>query len=298
MAKPDVNALPTYLEQNVDQLIAKSVLGANTLDYISTQTGIKTSASINLLNTDVEFGDGSTCGFEDRGNQSITQRVIETGQIKVNMSYCEKNLLGKYTEKLVKIGATEADMPLGEYFTEDVIKAIKSAMEKAIWQGDKSSGDANLNKFDGFLKIMANDENVNKLGALENDTPYNKIKTLYERIPVKILDEAVIFVGAEDYRSFIGELVEKNLYHYSPEKGENELYFPGSTVRVIKVNGLNQTGKMVACRPDHLFYGTDLESNTEVFDFFYSRDNREFRLVVEWNAGVNYAFSDEITLVG
>lgn len=293
---PITTSLPAYVEQNAEQLLAKSVLGAATLSHIGVQTGIKTSASINLLNTDVEFGDGSTCGFDAAGSQEITQRVIETGLIKVNMAFCEKNLLGKYTEKLVKIGATTEELPFEEFLVNEVLKSIAMNLDKAVWQGDKSSDDENLNKFDGLLKIMGADSKVVKVAQAEGVSAYEKIKAVYMAIPEQVIDNAVIFVGADTYRAYIADLVAANLYHYDPANGADGYMIPGTNVRVIKVNGLNGTGKIVAGRPDHFIYGTDLESNAETFDFFYSKDNREFRLVVEWNSGVNYAFSDEVVL--
>lgn len=296
MANPIVTSLPAYVEQNVNELLSKSVLGARTLDYIGVQTGIKTSATINLLNTDVEFGDGSTCGFDAKGSQEITQRVITTGLIKVNMNYCEKNLLGKYTEKLVRIGATQEELPFEQYFVDEVLKSIKAEMDKAIWQGDTASQNTNLNKFDGFLKIMSADTNVIKVTQTTGATAYDKIKKVYMAIPESVIDGAVIFVGADTYRSYVADLVSANLYHYDPAQGEDGYMVPGTNVKVVKINGLNGTGKIVAGRPDHFIYGTDLESNTEAFDLWYSKDNREFRLAVEWNAGVNYAFSDEVVL--
>lgn len=291
---PIVNTLPEYVEQNAEQLLAKSVLGAKTLDYIGVQTGVKTKATINLLNTDVEFQDGSACGFEAKGSQEITQRTIDTGMIKVNMSFCEKNLLGKYAERLVKIGANAEELPFEQFLVDEVLKSISANMDKAVWQGDKSSDDENLNKFDGLLKIMSADSKVIKVSA--TGTTYEKIKAVYMAIPEEVVDNSAIFVGADTYRSYIADLVSANLYHYNPENGDNEYLLPGSNVKVIKVNGLNGTGKIVAGRPDHFIYGTDLESNAETFDFWYSKDDRLFKLVVEWNAGVNYAFSDEVVL--
>lgn len=296
MANPIVTSLPAYVEQNVNELLSKSVLGARTLDYIGVQTGIKTSASINLLNTSVVFDDGSNCGFLARGSQSITQRVITTGLIKVNMDYCEKNLLGKYTEKLVKIGANQEELPFEQYFVDEVLKSIKSEMDKAIWQGDVSGQTANLNRFDGFLKIMSGDTNVIKVTQTSGATTYEKIKNVYMAIPESIIDDAVIFVGADTYRSYIADLVTANLYHYDPAQGEDGYMVPGTNVKVVKINGLNGTGKIVASRPSNLVYGTDLESNTEAFDLWYSKDDRVFKLAIEWNAGVNYAFSDEVVL--
>lgn len=298
MANPIVTSLPAYVEQNVEQLLSKSVLGARTLDYIGIQTGVKTSASINLLNTSVEFGDGSTCGFNAKGSQEITQRIINTGLIKVNMEYCEKNLLGKYTEKLVRIGADQEELPFEQYFVEEVIANLKAELDKAIWQGDTSSGNTtnNLKYFDGFLKIMEADNNVIKVTQATGATAYEKIKKVYMAIPEQVIDGAMIFVGADMYRSYISDLVSANLYHYNPENGEDGYMLPGTNVKVVKINGLNGTGKIVAGRPEHFVYGTDLESNTEVFDLWYSKDARTFRLAIEFNSGVNYAFSDEVVL--
>lgn len=296
MANPIVTSLPAYVEQNVEQLLSQSVLGARTLDYIGIQTGVKTSASINLLNTSVEFGDGSTCGFNASGSQEITQRVINTGLIKVNMEYCEKNLLGKYTEKLVRIGANEEELPFEQYFVEEVIANLKAELDKAIWQGDKSSETNNLKYFDGFLKIMGADNNVIKVTQETGATAYEKIKKVHMAIPEQVIDGAMIFVGADMYRSYIADLVSANLYHYNPENGEDGYMLPGTNVKVVKINGLNGTGKIVAGRPAHFVYGTDLESNTEVFDLWYSKDARTFRLAIEFNGGVNYAFSDEVVL--
>ena len=45
-----------------------------------------------------------------------------------------------------------------------------------------------------------------------------------------------------------------------------------------------------------MFYGTDLENGEELFDIWYSKDNREFRLAIEFTAGVQVAFQDEIVL--
>lgn len=296
MANPITTSLPQYVEQNAEQLISKAVLGAKTLDYIGVQTGIKTSASINLLDTDVQLQDGAGCGFNAKGSQEISQRVINTGLIKVNMDYCEKNLLGKYTEKLVKLGATAEELPFEKYFIEEVLKGFNARMEKAIWQGDKASEDDNLNRFDGFLKIMGADAKIVKVTQAEGASAYDKIKKVYMAIPEQVLEDAVIFVGADMYREYVANLVSANLYHYDPANGADGYVVPGTNVKVIKLNGLNGTGKIVAGKPEHFIYGTDLESNNETFDFWYSKDDRLFKLVIETNAGVNYPFSDEIVL--
>jgi hypothetical protein len=291
MATPITTSLPTYVQAGQDELISKAALGAKTLDYIRIQTGVKTVAPIHLLDTDVEFGDGSTCGFNEAGSQTMTDRNITTGQIKVNLSYCDKNMLAKWAEHKVKVGV-DGELPFEEYFVNGVIEDIKGKLDKAIWQGDTASGDANLNKFDGFLKIASADGSVIKPEVTGNT--YQKLRAVKQAIPAAVKENAVIFVGAEVYEAFIDDMVDANLYHYKPEGETGEYTFPGSTVKVVAVNGLNDTNKTLAGDPNKMFYGTDLEGGNEQFKLWFSDDNDMWRIKVNWNSGVQYAFSDEM----
>lgn len=62
MANPIMTTLPAYVEERRLPLIKEAVLGAKSASMFNLQTDIKTDAVINLLSTDVEFGDGLVCG--------------------------------------------------------------------------------------------------------------------------------------------------------------------------------------------------------------------------------------------
>lgn len=292
MASPITTSLPDYVAKGQDELISKAALGARTLDYIRIQTGVKTVEPIHLLDTDVEFGDGSTCGFVEAGNQTMTDRNIATGQIKVNLTYCDKNMLGKWAEHRVRIAANGEELPFEEYFVNGVIEDIKGKLDKAIWQGDTSSNDENLNKFDGFLKIAAADVNVIK--PTVSGTTYQKLRAVKQAIPAAAKKNAVIFVGNEVFEMFIDDLVDANLYHHRADATAGEYTFPASTVKVVAVGGLDGTNKTLAGDPNKMFYGTDLADGNEVFKLWFSDDDDLWKLKVNWNSGVQYAFSDEI----
>lgn len=120
---------------------------------------------------------------------------------------------------------------------------------------------------------------------------------VYNAIPTEVLDGASIVVGADKFRAFVQAMVEKNFYHYDGKPMDNEIMIPGTNVKLIAVNGLNGTGKMVAGQLDkNFFYGCDLMNDEEKFEFWYSQDNREFRLAIEFNAGVQVAFPNEVVL--
>lgn len=293
-----VNKLPAYVEEKRYPLIRKAVLGAKSAKLFSLQTDIKHAATLNLLSTNVEFGNGGTCGWDEAGNAEFSQRVLTVGNIKVNMAFCEREMLSKYLGSEVKVGAGAEALPFEEELTEDIIKSINEAVEKAIYQGDTASSDANLKSFDGLIKILGAEDGVVDVTATGEASALAKVRKVYNAIPEGAFErgDVVILVGAEIFRTLVGEMVDKNLFHYNPGTPEGEVVLPGTNVRVIEVNGLNGTKKAVAASLKNLFFGTDMVNDLETFDLWYSKDNQEFRLVVKFNAGVQVAFPDEVVL--
>lgn len=297
----NVSALPNYVDQLRPELIAKSVIGAKSAGLFTLQTGIKGPTALNLISSNVVFGDGAACGWTESGATSLSQAVLTPRALKINMSICDKVLLNKWANFLVKVQANklDGDLPFEEYFINDVIKGVKAGVEKMIYQGDTTGEGV---QFDGLLKILQASGNTTIVttGA-SSVTSYNFIKQVASQMPASILDkdDLVILVSMPMYLDYIQNLVSANLYHYNPENGENEYKLPGTNIRVIGVNGLNDTSSydyVIGGSLSNMFYGTNLEDGEEIFDLWYSKDNREFRLAIEFVAGVQVAFQNEIVL--
>ena len=293
---PIITSLPEYVEQNKIGLIAASVLGAKTASQFNFQSGVKGVAAVNLLNTDVQFGDGAACGWNEAGSQELSQRKIETGAIKVNMAYCDKKLIKTYAEHGVRVAAGAKTLPFEQDFINGVVDNVKAALETALWQGDKASENANLNKFDGMIKILGAEDGVIKVTPTGKGA-YAAIKEVIAKLPATAIKEDTrVYVGADTFVKFIQEMVDANLYHYSADNANGEFVMPGTTIKVVALDGLNGTKKIVAGRASNFFYGADMEGDEEKFEFWYSQDNREFRLAIEFNAGVQVAFPDEVVV--
>ena len=298
MSNPIVTSLPNYVEERRLPLIAEAVLGAKSAKLFTLQTDIKHAAALNLLATTIEFGDGATCGWDAAGSQELTQRILTVGNIKVNMPYCERELLDKWLGYEVRVKAGAETMPFEEAFINEVIKNIAEKVEVAIYQGDTASSTNNLKYFDGLLKILNAEAGTIDVNAASQTTQLAKIMAVYAAIPETAYSrgDVAILVGMDTFRAFTQELIKDNLYHYNLGAPEGELVLPGTNVRVIGVNGLNGTNKVIAASLRNLFFGTDLMNDMETFDFWYSKDNQEFRLVVKFNAGVQVGFPDEVVL--
>lgn len=291
----NVTALSNYVEEKRLPLIAKSFLRGKTVDLIQLETGVLQDTALNLVSASVEFGDGASCGWNATDGVALSQRILKPTFLKVNQVFCDKDLLKKWASYEVKLAAGREQLPFEEKFMEEISNAISESIEKLVWQGDSS----HTNEPDGFLKILeTGGSGVVSVTWSEGTSAYNKIKAVYNAIPANIIDkdDTVIFVGEETYREFIQDLVAANLYHFSPDYRAGEYMVPGTSIRVIAVNGLNGTGKIVAGRLSNFFYGVGAEDDKDTFDFWYSQDNREFRLAVYFAIATQVAYPNEIVL--
>lgn len=298
----NVTALPNYVDQNRPDLIAKSVIGAKSANLFTLMSGVKGPTALNLISSNVVFGDGSTCGWTESGATTLSQAVLTPKALKVNMSICDKVLLNKWANYLVKVQAnkTDRDLPFEKEFVDSVIENVKAGIEKMIYQGDSTN--ASAVEFDGLLTILtATGSSAITVTGASSVNAYNFVKDVAANMPAEVLgkNDNVILVSMSMYNEFIQNLVAANLYHYNPGNGENEYMLPGTNIRVIGVNGLNDTTSydyVIAGSLSNIFYGVDLQNGEEVFDLWYSKDNREFRLAIEFIAGVQVAYDDEIVL--
>ena len=291
----NVTALNNYVEEKRLPLIAKSFLRGKTIDLIQIETGVLQDTALNLVSASVKFGDGASCGWNATDGIALSQRLLKPTFLKVNQAFCDKDLLKKWASYEVKLAAGREQLPFEENFMEEIANAINESIEKLVWQGNSS----NDNEPDGFLKILeAGGSGVVSVTWTAGTSAYNNIKAVYNKIPANIVDkeDTVIFVGEETYREFIQDLVSANLYHFSPDYKAGEYMVPGTSVRVIAVNGLNSTGKIVAGRLSNFFYGVGAEDDKDTFDFWYSKDNREFRLAAYFAIAVQVAYPNEIVL--
>ena len=303
-----VGTLANYTKENEKLLVVSSVLGSKTATLIkeagTVLVGIKSSETINIMETDAVFQDGSSCGFNASGLTSFTQRAVTVGKIKVNEALCMKDLESKYLQKALPAGSSYDTMVFAEEFTNRKAEKIASQLEKALWQGDTGSVDVNLNKFTGLLSLItaagASVVNANSVpfhGSVETAiTDANVVSIfddIYKAIPAEIVDkdDIAIFCGMDTFRTYTVKLKTSNLFHYKYDEAANGQFFlPGTNVRVIAVQGLNGTNDIVASRISNFYIGVDLLDEQEKFELFYAAEAMQMRFVAEFKMGIQLAF--------
>ena len=290
-----VSSLPDYVQNNRDLIIKSfALVGTATRRHIGLQTGIKKSAYLNYLDLVPSFQDGSNCGFNPLDSITLTHKEIEVATLKVDGEICPETLLGKYGEWLVRVNATENELPFEQYIIDTLVAQINKGIESLIWTASTSGGDP----IDGFLTQFAADASVITSAIAAGTNAYEGILQVYLAMPEEAVERgAIIFVAPEIFRVAVAGLVAANLYNYAAPAGDvDEFVLPGTNARVVKAPGLAGSLKIVGTFGDNLVYGTDGENDNEAVDLWWSQDDRVFKYQVKWNTGVAYHFGDQVVV--
>ena len=305
----DVSALAAYTEQNAMDLIIKSVAGGRLSEYANLQDGVKGPTTINILSSDVVFqADG--CSRTANGSTTLSQRTITPGAVAIHEDLCMSDLAAKYTAVMLKQGLTgeKEEIPFEElYFAEKVAK-LQKAIEVADWQGDTTSGTANLSKYDGLNKIIAAaaavDGNPSGITIATGVTSSNVIGILTgmaELMPEDIMDadDLKLFVGMDTFLKYQKAIADGNYFHYVVEGGYTSelplIGFPNVTVCATPgLSGLN-TGNCYLMRASNIYVGVDLpdEESNDVRSW-YDDNDRIYKVTMAFRRGVNVAFPDQV----
>jgi len=301
----DVNGLSPYIDQQREELIHRSVTEAQTLQYIAIQQGIKGTEDLKLLNDSIVYQTGD-CSMSPAGDTIFTDRSISVETIGYLKRFCQKDLAGFWTQLALRPGAMAEDktLPFEQTLIDYLLKLHSFELEKLIWRGNKVSGTGNLafmNGFNQFLTVANGCVDLNQTFGPTTIDATNAFDIFYEAFtntPSNIAEgeDFICFTGRENFNFLLKNLVDLNLYHFNVnEIGTlNEILLPGTNMRVVRVNGLNGTKKIYTGRASHFFFGTDLTSDFESYDMWYSFDDDVIYLRSKFRAGVQVPFLNQV----
>lgn len=286
---PIVTGITGYVEEHRSELLSKAMLDGRSRRAFNLMTDVKGPTTLNIMDTNVVFGE-TQCGWNESGSTEFSQRKLEPKALSVNMAFCDKKLLGTYAQYEVKVAAGLEELPFEEKWTSQILASVNEQIEKMLYQGTGTGAE-----FKGLIPILSAETGTVKVNVSSGSSAYEYLKEVAKAIPVAV-KSPVILVSTPLYREYMQDLVAANLFHYDPANGENEYKLPGTDIRVIAVDGLNGVENVIAADMANLFYGVSADEDSDTFDLWYSKDNREFRLAINFIAGVQVAFPNEVVL--
>lgn len=287
----NVSALPEYIQENRDELFVKAIASTKTLDYIESMLGVKGKAALNYLNSTVVLADGESCGWNPQGDDTFTQKTVETKLVAVNKEFCAKQMRSKWMSYDLSLAAGRENLPFEQKIADSNVAAIKKAVEKLIWQGDTGLS------IDGLLKQIKAEENSIKVNG--GTTILDKVGKVIAAIPAGALEKGVnVFMSYTDFRSYV-EAKNAECCANMPiiDANVDELVYAGdSRIKFVPVAGLEGTNKIVAAPYDALVYATDVEDSEGIFKMWFDEKEDKFLFKVLFTAGTAVKYADEVVL--
>lgn len=301
-----VSSLTDYVDQSSTDLLLPAVSQGKTATIVNLQAGVKSSAALQLFDSTVVFQDDS-CAFNGSAATTFSQREIVVEGVKVQEVLCPKDLEAKWTQLLLSAGSdySEADIPAA--YMDIKMQRLQDALEIADWQGeDGGAGGANLDKYDGFLHIIDTaaasvDGNVDAVTAATGITSANAlniVQGIYSVVPEAVLnaDDLVCFMGWDAYRALIINITDTNFYHYVTDDAARtgELMLPGTNLKVVAVNGLTGTNRIITSRASNMYIGMDAMSDSDSIKMWESLDDQNVKSSINFKRGTQVAYPAEI----
>jgi hypothetical protein len=297
----NVDGLLAYTDEQKMPLIKKSVLGGRTLQFITIQADIKSSAAINILDSTLSLQAGG-CGFTDAGSTILTQRDLSVCPLKVNESICLDTLEQYWVQSQMQAGSYNEAIPFEQMYAEQKAELIAASIEDNIWKGNSPAFTA-FTACDGFINLFENtaasgstiNGNTGSVTALTAGNIIAVVDAMVSSVATDIIDaeDLILFMGYDSYRLWATALRNANLFHYTGAENQVDGFsqvVPGTNVRVVATRGLNNTNRMYLSRAANFYFGTDLLNDYENFSIFYSMDNQEVRFVAKFKIGTQVAF--------
>lgn len=288
----NLNALPDYVKEHRDELFIKATLGAKSLDYIDIMPDVKYKDALNFLDSEVEFQDGSACGFNPGGSDVFTQRFIETVAVKVEKSWCWKDFEKKYMNYQLTWEAGREKLPFEQKIADSNMNKIQDKIEDLVWKGDSGLS------ISGFL-ADAEEASAKTINSESGETVSARIDALVAGLTIPMLKKGTnIFLSYTDFRNYI---MEQNGACCSNKPAldaasESISYFGDSRVKIVPVLGLEDTGAIVAATADALVYATDVKGSENVYRMWYDEKDDMFDFRVLFRAGTAIRFPDEVVV--
>ena len=303
----DLSALSAYIEDQDFPLIAQMQATGGLAEVADIQTGIKGSSNLQFLSTDVVFGSDS-CTRTGADTTTFSQRTITVGPIAVAENLCIKDLNGYWAQVLVKKGAAgEEEMPaeIEAVYMAKKMNALQNALTIADFQGDTASGTNNLSYYDGLLKIVdagaavdGNTGAVTVATGISSSNVLDILDAMWSSIPDNIseAEDLSLWVPTSVYKKYVVALKNANLFHYSGDGEQVNLYGTNVALRsTVGLPGAAGTERMILTRNSNIVIGLDGDSDEDQMSVRLDPvSEKSIFFDVTFKRGVQVRFVDEV----
>jgi hypothetical protein len=285
----NVSALADFNNETAGLVIPKIVYSGNTAEYTSVKSGIKYKEPLNLFDVDLYVQEGSGCITTASGSANFTQRDILVVQRASHDGICLRDMDTKYLGiTALNAGSYNETFKLAGMYTDMISNQMRKSNDSFIWTATSAS-----NGIDGLTTLISGSTSgVVPVAStpLTASTALTQLDELIDAIPSDVVDrdDLTMFMSIPNFKKYVAGVRQANSFYFNPDAISNrggivDMMYPYQNVRVVGVSGLGSSNRIVVGPGRDIVIGTDLESDVDNFQTWYSLDDDKLyhRLVMK-----------------
>ena len=298
----DVSTLPEYVNEQSDTFFTDIVETSAFMSMgFTLMENVKHKEVIKLLSADMALQTMTGCTPSPSGTVTFTDRTIETVRLYTGMEFCNEELVEKYTQMLLAVGASRQDetIVLQDVLLAYLLKIVQRKAQRLAMRGDTDSIDPDLLHLDGMVKLLTNDPAIlvaqSDQATITAANGYDVLKTVYNTIPTAVKQDGLehfIVCGYETARACIDQVyADKDFsanFDHSEDAGIISFTLPTTNLKVMSVVELNGTDDVFSWIPSYAFLGTDAEGDMEDLEVLYDQYDRKLKIEAIFREGVQF----------
>lgn len=289
----DISGMSDYIQANETELLTKIVIGSNMTEFVSVFPEIKNSEYVPVFDTGVidSIATSGHCST-NFGDITLTEKELRVCDWNIQKGYCPEALSKTIMGMRLQPGSYNSTTGAEERFIEDLVQKAAVFTERQVWQA--SSGDTCTSGINEQLDAAsASTVNVT-YSAMTPSNALSIVDTYVTNLPDALqFTPTVLFLNRGDYQSLLLALRDANFFHYSVE---GQLDSPGSVMipatSVVAVSSEIGSGRALLTYGQNIAYGTDLLTDAANADSWFSKDNKQYRISIQWRAGATVFFPE------
>jgi hypothetical protein len=270
----DLTNLPAYNSYGDDMLI-KAFLGLTLPKYSSVRPNLKgTTQKVGFVTNDIVLQDLS-CGFDPTGNTTQNLVTIDLCNKKINQQLCPYDLYDTYLSQYLSDANFHETVPFEEVILTDISNRVANEIEIQLWRNTTATGGTIYNSqcFDGVNTLITSGNGATGIvyTAATANNGLDVFTKYYQTIPENVLhrDDLVLYCSYADYRALVASMRNSsyiNLFSFDDASAaagqEWSVMLPGTNVRVIPTQGLNNQSRVIGGAASYIMVGMNAEMMT------------------------------------
>jgi hypothetical protein len=295
----NVNSLPDFRDQS-GEIIAKGLLGAISPSLFNTHVGIKSVKTVNVADMSINPVD-KACGWSSSGDTEYSQIDLAVDKKQIQEAYCIADIEDKYLQMYLKPGQDDSLQEGDEFWAQIVgqkAKEIGKYVEGQLYTSTVAGG----SNFNGMLYLTdsANTPNINVAAdsvVPSKSTIIGIVDELITALPgeAQVREDLVVVMSAASFAAYKQAYRDLDGAWNTNESGFSAgliLTHPGFPNVRVTMTTAPIGERIMLLSTEYVMFGTDLLSDVDNVEVFFSRDNNEFRLKGGFAYGVALAFDE------